>query len=104
MSVTRTILRVTGLSSTIRIVAGSMAVPSPPRYRPTLFPALQVLGQTLRQDAGVERFGEVTVAPRCKRLLIVALHGVGGHREDHDVPRSGVRLQATGELQPIHPG
>jgi hypothetical protein len=64
----------------------------------------QVAGHDRRQLQRIDRLGEVTVAPRGQDPLPITLHGVSGHRDDHDVPRRGITLEPSGQLQPIHPG
>jgi hypothetical protein len=59
-------------------------------------------GNDHRQGAGVDRLGDVAVASRLPGLLLVSLHGVRGERQDGDVARRGVFLQAPGQGQAVH--
>ena len=59
---------------------------------------------TAGRRARVDRLGDVAVAAGGARLLLVALHRVGGQGDDHDVARRGVGLQPPGQLEAVHAG
>src|SRR6185436_9266007 len=52
----------------------------------------------------INRLGDVPVAPRLQKAILVAAHGVRGEGEDRDAARSRVLLQLLHDAQPIDAG
>src|SRR6185295_2988707 len=65
---------------------------------------LEVLGDELRELAGVDRFGDVAVAAGGEHPLLVAFHGVGGEAEDDDAAHRRIFPQQPRQLQAVHAG
>src|SRR5258707_1170117 len=58
-------------------------------------------GHLQRQRPRVDRLGQISVAARRPDPLLVPLHRVGCERDDDDVPRRRVGLEAPGQLEAI---
>ena len=65
---------------------------------------VQQLAYAAAQHARVDGLGDVAVAARVRRLLLVAFHRESGQGDHRDIARSLIRLDAAGHLEPVHSG
>jgi hypothetical protein len=64
----------------------------------------QVSSDSLEEPLRVEGFTKIAITARFHGSFLIFQPGIGGHRQDRDLPSCRVGLELAGESDPIQPG